>query len=174
VAQRGENSSDLVRAAGGLLWRAGNGGPRLAVIHRPKHGDWSLPKGKLEKGESFPDAAVREVVEETGCSARLGAFAGHNLYEVKGRPKLVLFWHMLAEGTCRFQPNGEVDQLAWLSPGDALARLHRADERRLLERVISSPAFASPLARRPGAERPARRSWGIARSESRHPVVLVP
>jgi 8-oxo-dGTP diphosphatase len=127
----------LVRAAGGLVWRKEAGAPRLAVIHRPKHGDWSLPKGKLEDGESFPQAAVREVREETGCRPRLGDFAGYALYRVKGRPKLVLFWHMAAEGATRFRPNGEVDRLEWLSPAEALRRLDHPSERRLVEAAVA-------------------------------------
>jgi 8-oxo-dGTP pyrophosphatase MutT (NUDIX family) len=128
---------NLVRAAGGIVWRDEADGPRLAVIHRPKRGDWSLPKGKLEAGESFPQAAVREVREETGCRARLGDFAGYALYEVKGRPKLVLFWHMAAEAVTRFRPNGEVDRLEWLEPGEALERLDHPAERELIQVALA-------------------------------------
>ena len=131
------SEAKLVRAAGGILWRDEASGPRLAVIHRPKQDDWSLPKGKLEDGESFPQAAVREVREETGCRARLGDFAGYALYEVKGRPKLVLFWHMAAEGVARFRPNGEVDRLEWLAPDEALARLDHPVERQIVESAVA-------------------------------------
>ncbi len=123
-----------IQAAGGLVWRGG----RLAVIHRPKHRDWSLPKGKLEPGETFPDAALREVAEETGCRARLGEFAGYTLYRVKRRPKLVLFWHMFAEGACRFEATGEVDRLEWLRPSEALAKLNHEVERRLLRSALGT------------------------------------
>lgn len=64
---------------------------------------WSLPKGKLEPGETFPDAALREVAEETGCRARLGEFAGYTPYRVRRGPKLVLFWHMVAVAPRRFE-----------------------------------------------------------------------
>ena len=107
------------------------------MIHRPKRDDWSLPKGKLEAGESFPQAAVREVLEETGCRARLGDFAGYTLYRVKGRPKLVLFWHMAVEGSHRFRPNDEVDRMEWLPPGEVLARLDHPSERQLVERALA-------------------------------------
>jgi 8-oxo-dGTP diphosphatase len=129
----------VIQAAGGLVWRAG----RLAVIHRPKQRDWSLPKGKLELGETFPDAAVREVAEETGCRARLGDFAGYTLYRVKRRPKLVLFWHMFVAGACRFEPNGEVDRLEWLRPSDALARLDHDVERRLVRSALGTAGARS-------------------------------
>jgi 8-oxo-dGTP diphosphatase len=63
---------DLVRAAGGLLLRPGSGGAlEVALVHRPKYDDWSFPKGKLVAGETFEEAALREVEEETGYRARL-------------------------------------------------------------------------------------------------------
>ncbi|HEX6115926.1 MAG TPA: NUDIX domain-containing protein, partial [Solirubrobacterales bacterium] len=62
-----------VRAAGGVVLRDGAEGLEVAVVHRPKHDDWSLPKGKLEPGESWVDAALREVAEETGLECELGA-----------------------------------------------------------------------------------------------------
>jgi 8-oxo-dGTP diphosphatase len=57
----------LIRAAGGIVWRLEDGTPRIAVVHRPRRGDWSLPKGRLGQGESWHDGARREIVEETGC-----------------------------------------------------------------------------------------------------------
>jgi 8-oxo-dGTP diphosphatase len=48
-----------VVAAGAVLWRPGGGGIEVAVVHRPRYDDWSLPKGKLDPGESAPAAAVR-------------------------------------------------------------------------------------------------------------------
>ena len=123
----------LIEAAGGLVWRSGKDGLRLAVIHRPERGDWSLPKGKLKPGESFTEAALREVTEETSCRPRLGDFAGYTLYLVKRRLKLVLFWHMVAaEGGDPFEPNDEVDRLEWLTPDEDLARLDHPGEKRLV------------------------------------------
>lgn len=119
-------------AAGGLLWRQAAGRSRIAVVHRPRHGDWSLPKGKLEPGERWQDAALREVREETGCGAALGEFAGVVLYEVLSVPKIVLFWNMTLRGTPSFAVNDEVDELAWLEPEDAGARLVHEGERAIL------------------------------------------
>ena len=126
---------DLVKAAGGIVWRSGRGGPRLAVVHRPRQGDWRLPKGKLKRGEGFSEAARREVAEETGCRARLVEFAGYALYAGNRRLKLVLFWHMAADGESRFEPNGEIDRVKWLTPEDALERITHPAERRLLRSV---------------------------------------
>jgi len=138
MAREGRKGSGegLVRAAGGLLWREARGGPRLAVIHRPKHDDWSLPKGKLEPGESYPTAALREVAEETGCVPRLRQFAGYTLYQVKGRSKVVLFWHMTVATPRAFRPNREVDEIAWLTPGEALEWLDHPGERRIVQDAI--------------------------------------
>jgi 8-oxo-dGTP diphosphatase len=129
----------LIPAAGGLVWRDGAGGPRLAVIRRPKRGDWRLPKGKLKEGESFTEAAVREVAEETGCRVHLREFAGYTLYQAKGRLKLVLYWHMAARGAPRFEPSDEVELVEWLPPGQALARLDRAAERRVVRGALAAP-----------------------------------
>ncbi len=123
---------DAIFAAGGILWRDGPDGKRLAVVHRPRHGDWVLPKGKLDPGEQWQDAALREVREETGYNAELGEFAGLVCYEILGIPKIVLFWNMEARGESTFVPGEEVDEVVWLTRADALRRLDHDDERRLL------------------------------------------
>ncbi len=122
----------VVKAAGGLVWWTDGRLRRLAVIHRPKYGDWSLPKGKLEPGESWQEAAQREVLEETGCETALGEFAGQICYVVRRRPKLVLYWNMERVGDCAFEPGAEVDRLEWLTKREALSRLDHPAERRLL------------------------------------------
>jgi len=131
----------LVRAAGGLVWRQAPEGPRLAIIHRPSRDDWSLPKGRLDSGEPWRGAALREVVEETGCAARLSRFAGAKLFLERATPKLVLYWHMQAvrEGTPA-DPD-EVDEVAWLSPREALARLDHGSDRRLLLRALGGGSW---------------------------------
>src|SRR5688572_5599802 len=84
-----------VKAAGGVVWRRGPGGVEVAVVHRPKHDDWSLPKGKLDPGESWEDAALREVEEEIGMSCELGRELPSSSYtDNKGRGKVVRYWMM--------------------------------------------------------------------------------
>ncbi len=144
----------IIRAAGGLVWREDpDGGRRLAVVHRPHRKDWSLPKGKLEEGERWEDAAVREVREETGCEARLVSFAGVVHYVPKSTPKVVLFWNMalVREGPLRFPE--EVDELAWLTQKEALRRLDHETERELLLEAIELRHF-EPLTDGVGAARP--------------------
>jgi 8-oxo-dGTP diphosphatase len=144
----------IVRAAGGLLWRHDADGRRLAVIHRPRHDDWSLPKGKLDDGESWEEAAVREVQEETGCRGRITAFAGATFYVPRRAPKIVLYWHMVLEREGRLDAGDEVDQVAWLAPAEALARLDHEPERRLVERAPGPrpPGAAAPPAGAAAAE----------------------
>jgi 8-oxo-dGTP diphosphatase len=113
-----------VKAAGGVVWRRGDGGVELAVVHRPRYDDWSLPKGKLDPGESWEQAALREVEEEIGLRCRLGpelepiAYTDH-----KGRAKAVRYWLMEPEAIPDFEPNDEVDAMRWLTPDDAAATL---------------------------------------------------
>ena len=117
-----------VRAAGGVLVRDG----QVALIHRPKYDDWTLPKGKLGPDEDFEQAALREVEEETGLRCRLGRELSSTSYtDNKGRPKLVRWWLMEPQSG-EFTPNDEVDELRWLDPEEALPLLSYERDRDLL------------------------------------------
>jgi 8-oxo-dGTP diphosphatase len=121
--------SDEIQAAGGLVVRDGE----VLVVHRPRYSDWSLPKGKLDPGESWEEAAVREVEEEAGVRATLVRELPAVSYDHKGRPKRVRYWLMeLAEDPPGFEPNDEVDEVRWASPEDALELLSYERDRALL------------------------------------------
>ena len=124
----------LARAAGGLLWRSDPDGPRIAIVHRSRRGDWSIPKGRLDAGERWEEAALREVQEETGCSARLVSFAGATSSMAGRRPKVVLYWHMALVREGKLECGDEIDEVKWLRPREALLRLDAASDRRLLAR----------------------------------------
>jgi len=105
----------------------------VAIVHRPKYDDWTFPKGKLDKGESFEEAALREVREETGFECELGDEVVSTTYEDRnGKVKLVRYWEMSVVGG-EFAPNDEVDELRWVPPGEARAMLSYERDRGLVE-----------------------------------------
>ena len=102
-----------VKAAGGVVRRDG----RIAVVHRPRYDDWSLPKGKLDLGEHPLLGALREIEEETGFTARPGRRLGSLRYAVPEGPKRVRYWACEAVDGA-FAANREVDEpLASRRPG---------------------------------------------------------
>ena len=113
------NVSDRVDAAGGVVERDG----RVLLVHRPRYDDWTFPKGKLDPGESFEDAALRKVEEETGVRCTLGRELPSSTYEVNGRPKLVRYWLMAPDTQLEFEPNDETDDIRWVTPDEARALL---------------------------------------------------
>ena len=123
-----ERKAVLVRAAGGVVWRRRGGGVQILVVHRPKYDDWSLPKGKLDPGETYLHAAQREVLEETGLVCEVGPELARSHYtDGKGRPKVVRYWAMRAVKGA-FTPNEEVDEIRWLAhPKAAKALTYRRD-----------------------------------------------
>ena len=127
-----------MRAAGGIVVRDG----RVLLVHRPKYGDWSLPKGKLEEGESWEEAALREVAEETGLRGELGDEVGRTHYEdSRGRPKEVRYYRVSSVDEPRAQ--NEVDEVRWVTPEEAQSLLTYQRDRDLLRslRLGTSPAL---------------------------------
>jgi 8-oxo-dGTP pyrophosphatase MutT (NUDIX family) len=134
----------MIEAAGGVVWhQPDEGALQVLVIHRPRYDDWSLPKGKLDAGEPAPDAAVREVEEETGLRCRLGDELPEVRYEDgRDRPKRVRYWSMeVIDGA--FEPNREVDEVRWV-PSDQVASVlsypHDVDVVRAFVRMRSAAA----------------------------------
>jgi 8-oxo-dGTP diphosphatase len=123
-----------VKAAGGVVWRPAGGTVAIAIAHRPRYDDWSLPKGKLDDGESWEDAALREVHEETGLRCRLGEeLEPVGYHDRKGRAKVVRYWLMEPEEDVAFTPNDEVDELRWLAPEEAARELTYPHDRELVQ-----------------------------------------
>jgi 8-oxo-dGTP diphosphatase len=124
----------MIEAAGGAVWKlTAKSVCKVAIVHRPKHGDWTLPKGKLEPGEDHAAAALREVEEETGFRCKLGPELPETRYHDRdGRPKRVRYWSMeVVSG--EFEPNDEVDELLWLPVDEARSKLSYKHDRRVLD-----------------------------------------
>jgi 8-oxo-dGTP diphosphatase len=135
-------ASKAVLAAGAVLWRPSDDGgePEVAVIHRPRYDDWSLPKGKVDVGESEPVTAVREIHEETGYSSHLGRRLTSVSYPVEKQGiKKVQYWAArIVDG--EFTPNDEVDELKWLPVSAAVKQLQYPHDRKVLRRFTKLPA----------------------------------
>lgn len=129
-----------ILAAGAVLWQRTDGSSEheVAIIHRPRYDDWSLPKGKLEPCETEPVTAVREVREETGYHSVLGRRLATVRYPVEQGVKQVRYWAARAlDG--EFTANDEVDNLAWLPVKDAMAKVVYPHDRKVLRRFDELP-----------------------------------
>ena len=141
MASAKTKAAKQVPAAGAVLWRPdeASGQPLIAVIHRPRYDDWSLPKGKLETGEIEPVAAVREIFEETGHLAHLGRRLGMVSYPIPGGTKVVRYWAARAAGG-DFAPGPEADAMGWLPIPEARKRLSYPLDRKMLTMFAKKPA----------------------------------
>jgi 8-oxo-dGTP pyrophosphatase MutT (NUDIX family) len=129
------NEAGEVRAAGALVLRGTRAQPELLLIHRPAGDDWSMPKGKVRRGEDDATAALREVAEETGLVGVLGPELARLHYrDGKLRPKCTRYWSMCTEGATPV-PNAEADRFAWLALPAAADLVTRLAEGTLLRRV---------------------------------------
>lgn len=127
----------LIRAAGVVLLREG---PQVCVLHRPRQQDWSLPKGKLDPGESEVEAARRETIEETGSDVVLGMPLTTQKYRVVDRPKTVHYWvGWERSGGPGFSPNKEIDELRWVSVDEALSMLSYPRDGDLVTEAVAAP-----------------------------------
>jgi 8-oxo-dGTP pyrophosphatase MutT (NUDIX family) len=143
----GDAPKDLIRAAGGIVIRSGAmRAIEVACIYRESRGDWTFPKGKIDAGETFEMAALREVHEETGMRCRVIRFVGTTNYtHRKGRPKIVAYYLMEADRG-EFAPNDEVDQLVWLTIDEVRGHLTWDRDQELFDLALDMPelrAFAS-------------------------------
>ena len=156
-------------------------GTEVVVVHRKRYDDWSLPKGKVENGESVPAAAVREVLEETGVTIRLGIPLDTVCYDLTkpARPDLskhgklltgikkVSYWGATAKQSVKRAPDHEVDVVSWLPVRAALARLSYAADHYLLEQYLEQPV-TTPLVIVRHAKAMDRKDW--SRKDSARPI----
>ena len=185
----------MLRAAGGVVYRDGDPdtGPEFLVVHRNRYHDWSLPKGKLDRGESYEEAAMREIQEETGVKCERLDYLGAITYETKGeRLKIVKYWlSKKREGS--FSPNEEVNNVEWVGLHGAQALLTYNRDARLVaaaHSLLTNPratrvylirhgnagvrsVWKGPDKQRPLTERGQQQSIGMAQMLARYPVTKV-
>jgi len=131
-----------VYAAGGVVWRVVDGKLKVLVIHRTAYADVTLPKGKVDPGETLAETAAREIFEETGIRVRLGIPVGVSRYRMPSkRQKIVHYW--AAEATddairaSSFVPNKEIAAIEWMSPKRALKHLSYPVDVEILENFLT-------------------------------------
>lgn len=151
-----------IRAGGGVVWRRSDGAARIAVVHRPRYDDWSLPKGKLHPNEGELRAAIREVGEELGARVGVGRRLGTAQYPVRRDGtrawKSVSYWSMRYQGGT-FRPTDEVDEAVWLPPAAARRLLSHRGETAVLDRFTSAPPEDSVVVLVRHARAGKRREW---------------
>jgi 8-oxo-dGTP pyrophosphatase MutT (NUDIX family) len=132
-----------VRAAGGVVRRRVDGRVLTVLVHRPRYDDWSFPKGKLHDGESFEEAALREVLEETGLECRIeGELPPLRYTDQDGRPKVVRYWSMDVLDGGDLRPTDEVDEARWLTLAEARTMLSYDRDREVLDALTADDAPA--------------------------------
>ena len=138
---------DRIEGAGAVLWQSvEDGDVTIAIIHRPRYDDWSLPKGGVDPGESHIQAAFREVLEETGVKAIFGPEIGTVDYEVNGVTKEVRYWLAEADQFNAATPNPEeVDAVEWLSISAAIEKLSNSDDREIVRMAGEFGFGSTPL-----------------------------
>lgn len=127
-----------VLAGGAVCWRETHAGLEVLLVHRPKYNDWSWPKGKVEKGETLPECAVREVEEETGLKVHLGLPLPPARYTVgKNLQKHVAYWAAEVTGDPKLQPENpsEIDQVAWFPVARARQQLTLFSDKEQLDKL---------------------------------------
>ena len=139
IAPASPSNTPVIRAAGGIIRRTTSSGDEVMIVYRNRHQDWTLPKGKVRDGESFQEAALREVAEETGCSCALGNYMGTLSYSDEGVPKVVMFWKMTVIEESSVADTEEIGEAVWMPAASAVQRLTHAQEKSLLSRVVTVP-----------------------------------
>lgn len=158
-----------VLAAGAICWRLRKDELEVLLIHRPRYDDWSWPKGKLDPGETMPEAAVREVREETGLHITLGQALADVYYQVSSGLKEVRYWAAQVDGPEAVPDGKEVDKTQWCSAAKALTMLTNPSDREPLEKLSVRAAAGEldtwPLILLRHAKAKPRSSWTKAEGD---------
>jgi len=142
--------SELILAAGALVWRPAAGGTEVLLVHRPRYDDWSLPKGKRERGEHLLLTAVREVFEESSVRPVLGPRLPTTEYLAAGRPKRVDYWSAVGPDSSA-EASHEIDAVAWVPLAQAAGQLSYAHDATVLAALRPRPTVPLILLRHASA-----------------------
>lgn len=160
------DSAPPVLAAGAVVWRQKKDELQVLLVHRPRYDDWSFPKGKLDPGETFPGAAVREVAEETGYRVRLLRPLPTSMYLLRGnRTKIVQYWSAQVRSRIGPGPKNprEIDEIRWVEIGAALDLVTRSMDRvpltALKDQIETETAHTRPILIQRHAAARSRAKW---------------
>ena len=152
--------SKIILAAGALVWRKSKEKKiEIAVIHRPKYNDWTIPKGKVELNESSIACAYREVIEETSLETEFGMYLGEVKYQSLDGPKQVSFWSAQVVKENTFTPNSEVDEIKWVEAAKAAKFLSLDSDREILSKFNKLKYESKPLVLLRHAKALSRDEW---------------
>lgn len=155
-------SPTVVKAAGAVIYREHNGEIEIVVVHRTKYDDWSLPKGKVDPGESLPQTAVRELHEETGYECALENWLCTTSYPLDDKEvKKVTYWSARAKSG-DFSPNNEVDELLWLPVKKARNKVSYKLDRHVIDAFGKLPPTDRFVVLVRHAKAEDREKWGKA------------
>ncbi len=151
---------EVIQAAGAVLWRNKGKSIEIALVHRPRYDDWSLPKGKLESGESHIACAYREVLEETGVTPIFGPELGQAIYQVPEGDKVVRYWAAMASEVPFGKPDpAEIDDVIWLTPAAAKKKLTLEDDQKIVDFFLDFGPNTIPLVLLRHAKAVRREDW---------------
>jgi 8-oxo-dGTP diphosphatase len=140
------SENKIVQAAGAVLWRYSQKKIEIALVHRPRYDDWSLPKGKVEEKESHIACAYREVIEETGYTPVFGPEIGQASYKVEEGKKVVRYWSARASDTPLMPiDKNEIDEVLWLEVNEARKKLTLDDDRAIVDFFVEFGVDTTPM-----------------------------
>ena len=152
--------SKIILAAGALVWRKSKEKKiEIAVIHRPKYNDWTIPKGKVELNESSIACAYREVIEETSLETEFGMYLGEVKYQSLDGPKQVSFWSAQVVKENTLTPNSEVDEIKWVEAAKAAKFLSLESDKEILSKFNKLKYESKPLVLLRHAKALSRDEW---------------
>ncbi len=157
---KGAATGSPIIAAGAVVWRQAGPDIEVCLVHRGRYDDWSLPKGKLDPGESLLACAVREVAEETGHHVVLGRRLRSQRYSVDGRPKVTHYWAARADDAAAGRdPDDEIDDVVFVPLAEAKARLSYPRDADLVDDFAADPGPTTPLVFLRHGKAVGRSSW---------------